>query len=857
MSGRFRSCSDYQRRVLSEAWELGVAGSVPSDPAEPWPPAGILWSRAVVPGTVAASLRESGRWSLDAPPRRFDAEEWWYRVRFSAAPAVAGERVILGFDGLATFAEVRLNGRPLIHSDNMFVEHRCDVSSALQADNELVIRFSSVDAFLNVRRGRPRWRTPMVQHQQLRWVRTSLLGRTPGWSPPAAPVGPWRPVWLERRRLLDLGEPHLEASVLDGSGRLSLSCAVSALGGATLKSAQLIAARAGRSFESTPSIHAGARGVQGELSIPNVELWWPHTHGEPALYEVSLRLRVDDAEGGERVMEMGLGSVGFRTLRLDREAGRFAFHVNGRELFARGASWTPLDCVSLNASGGDYRAAFERVRDAGMNMLRVPGPMVYENDEFLDLCDSTGILLWQDFMFANMDYPAEDAAFAASAQTEVRQQLSRLQARPALAMLCGNSEGAQQAAMSGAARACWSPAFFEVEIAKLAARACPDVPYCPSSTDGGAFPFQPGIGVTSYYGVGAYLRPLSDARRSEVRFASECLAFANVPEGETLELLAQDHALRCHHPRWKERVPRDLGAGWDFDDVRDHYLSLLYAVDPSVLRSTDHDRYLRLSRAASGEVMAATFAEWRRPQSACRGALVWFLGDLWPGAGWGVIDSNGQPKAAYYYLKRVLQPLALFISDEGSNGLMIHIVNDRPIGQRVRLQLQQFRCSRPVGGAVCRVLDLAAASALTLAATDLYEGFVDLSYAFRFGPAPFDVLQATLTCEQDGAELAEAFYFPQGLPHVAAADIGLTAEAAALAEGVFRLSIRCKDFAQSVHADVPGFIADDQYFHMAPNTTRSLILRRRAVPSASPGASLEGTVHALNAVAACRISRGA
>ena len=181
---------------------------------------------------------------------------------------------------------------------------------------------------------------------------------------------------------------------------------------------------------------------------------------------------------------------------------------------------------------------------------------------------------------------------------------------------------------------------------------CPEVPYVPSSTHGGAFPHQPSMGVSSYYGVGAYLRPLSDARRSALRFAAEALAFANVPEEPTLLSMAQGQAIRVHHPRWKQRVPRDLGAGWDFDDVRDHYLAQLFDLDPMRLRYADHERYLALSRVASGEVMAAAFSEWRRERSSCRGALVWFLRDLWPGAGWGLIDAQGLPKAAYYYLKR-------------------------------------------------------------------------------------------------------------------------------------------------------------------------------------------------------------
>ena len=167
-----------------------------------WPPpadgAGWFAVGAVMP--VAAALRACGRWSLQDTARRFDAQDWWYRLRFEAPEFDAGTPMVLGLDGLATLAQVWLNGQSLLESDNMFVAHACDVTPLLQLGvNELVMVFRAMDQQLGRRRARPRWRTPMVAHQQLRWFRSTLLGRTPGWSPPAAVVGPWRPVWLAQR----------------------------------------------------------------------------------------------------------------------------------------------------------------------------------------------------------------------------------------------------------------------------------------------------------------------------------------------------------------------------------------------------------------------------------------------------------------------------------------------------------------------------------------------------------------------------------------------------------------------------------------------------------------------------------
>ena len=842
MSGRVRACSSYWRQLLTDEWEMASADAGAQSP-------GLLarWLPASVPGTVAAGLRRLGQWSLDGPPRRFDGEQWWYRRRFSASPPATGDRLILGFDGLATLAEVWLNGTLLGRSANMFQAHEFDVTGLVGASNELIIRFAPLEEFLAVKRPRPRWRTPMVSHQQLRWVRTSLMGRTPGWSPPAPPLGPWRPVWLEHRSTLQLEDLRLGSTLKGQHGTLELAAGITLLANASVQSASVSVTRNGHCHSGALEIEPGRGLIRGRVEIAMVKPWWPHTHGEPALYEATLHLMIIAADGTPSQVNVDLGRIGFRTVNLERNGGDFALNINGTRIFCRGAVWTPLDCISLNASATEYRDAIEEVRTAGMNMLRVAGPFVYESDTFLDLCDSAGILLWQDFMFANMDYPAADQAFAANVAIEVAQALRRLQAHPSLSVLCGNSEVSQQAAMSGAAREQWAPALFETTLATQAREFCPDVPYCPSSTHGGDFPFSPNQGVTSYYGVGAYLQPLADARRSELKFASECLAFANIPEAETLAQ-ADGGALHYNQPRWKQRTPRDLGAGWDFDDVRDCYLEKLFRLDAASLRYGDQERYLRLSRATSGEVMSGAFAEWRRARSVCRGALVLFLRDLWPGAGWGIIDSNGLRKAAYYYLKRTLQDSAIFITDEGSNGLIVHLVNDAPQPAHGRLQIELYKLSQPVGRPVSRSLSLESRSIAEINPVELFEGFVDLSYTYRFGPPMYDVMRVAFQ-RGDGGRSIEAFHFPLGLPNTQG-DVGLAATARPVAGGV-EVSIETRGFAQAVHIEASGYVADDQYFHLAPRDQRIVKLTPRR-PSDASGA-FEGAVYALNDGAAHRI----
>ena len=785
---------------------------------------------------VAAALRTSGRWSLDDAARAFDANDWWYRVEFDSPAPEAGELVVLGFDGLATLARVWLNGSVILDSSNMFLAHECDVTDALRPTrNELLIRFGALEAQLAQRRKRPRWRVPMLQQPQLRWFRTTLLGRTPGWSPPAAVVGPWKDVWLERRAgAFGSADVRLDVSMEGTTG--VVRCRVDLPGAASpVEAAELQLERGGRRHTQPLVLAAGSGALTGELRVPDAELWWPHTHGEPALYAARVRTQLPS---GEEV-ELQLDRLGFRTVELDTSDG-FHVKVNGTPVFCRGACWTPLDAVTLRSSPEQCRTAIAQACEAGMNMLRVAGTGVYEEDHFYRACDELGVLVWQDFMFASMDYPVEDEAFVASVEAEATQQLRRLHAHPSLTVLCGNSEAEQQAAMWGAPREQWRSPLFEQLLPELCAAHAPRTPYWPSSAHGGSFPHQADAGTTSYYGVGAYLRPLDDARRSGLRFATECLAFANVPADSAIARMPGGLATRVHHPQWKARTPRDLGAGWDFEDVRDHYLQLLFGVDPQKLRYSNHDRYLALSRLVTGEVMAAAFSDWRRPASPCGGALVLFLRDLWAGAGWGVVDDAGKPKACWHHLRRVLQPLTALLTDEGGNGLHVHLLNERGQEARVEVELTAWQRGEVEVASGRKSLTLPARSGRTMPALDLLDHFMDLSYAYRFGPPPCDVVVVTLMDEQ-GKQIAQAFHFPAGMPIEPQADLGLAARVTRLDDRTYELTVSTQRLALGVHFDIPGFEAAHEHFHLAPGSEARVVLKGEG------GEAPNGTVHAINA----------
>lgn len=821
----------------------GPAADRPTVPSEL--PEDAPWEIAGDACTAGAHLRQQARLDPQCAAEHLDAADVWFEARFDrAAVAQAGEpeAARLTLPGLATLCEAWWNGDAICASSNMHVAQRVLLAGRWRDHNRLLLRFRAVEPELARRRPRPAWRTPMVRHQQLRWLRTTLLGRTPGWSPSAPPVGPWGGLCLRFDARLHVDDASIRTDWSEDAGHLRLAVPLAGSGAHTVRAVTATLQGHGQAWTwNLAQIDDGWRLEAHDLSV---QPWWPHTHGHPSLYRLTVTAH---AAGGEFEREHVLldTHLGFRRIVASTDEGRFGLLVNGVRVFCRGACWTPEDTLDPGRHV-QTDAVLNRLRDAGGNMVRLPGNMVYPDRGFYDACDSLGILIWHDLMFANMDYPTADADFLASAREEVRQLGRRLQGRPSVAVVCGNSEGSQQAAMWGADRERCTDPFFEHTLRDWIADVLPDVPYWPSSAWGGpAFPHQWNQGTTSYYGVGAYQRPLEDARRSDVSFATECLAFANVPEERTLDRMPGGPGLRVHQPEWKRRSPRDLGAGWDFDDIRDHYLRVVYGVDPASLRYSDHARYLALSRAVTGEVMASAYAEWRRAGSRCQGAIVWFLRDLWAGAGWGVLDDRGQPKACFHYLQRVWQPYTLLLTDEGGSGLYAHVVNDGPVNVRATVEVRAFRADGSLVEQGAQAIEVAAHDVIPVPLAASFDRFVDLNWAYRFGPPIAQLVMARLVDEQ-GVPVSTAFHFPEGQARLGVGDPGLTAQWRAVDESSVAVRVHSTRFAQTVHFEAPGFVAEDAYFHLEPGGERTVRLVRD--PHATRSAPFRGSVVALNAV---------
>ncbi|MEV1133874.1 glycoside hydrolase family 2 protein [Rhodococcus coprophilus] len=779
------------------------------------------WLPATVPGTAAGAVRDAD--GADAARRaQTDASDWWF-VTDVATTGIGPWR--LSFDGLATLSEVWVGPERVASSDSMFLPIDV-VLEDLAPTVRIALRFPSLDAALRTRRPRGRWRSSLISAQGLRWFRTTVLGRAPVFAGVPSPVGPWRPV----RLLGGAGHVVLSRRIRtavtgqDGAAEIEVAVAGPEISSAVVRMGEC---EARGEIVSMPD---GSRSVRARITVPAAELWWPHTHGRPAGYRVEL-----DLDG----TSLDLGSVGFRTVTAGYEDGGFSPRINGIDVFCRGIVWTPSDPIGLN-DAAQTRKVLEQCVDAGINMIRIPGTTLYERDDFYSDCAELGIMVWQDVMLATTD-PPDDEEFRASLEREMRTLTSRLAGNPALVVLSGGSETEQQPVMLGLPRPV-IPAIDEL-LPAVAAAELPDVVWVsssPSAPPGSeTLPIDVGSGVAHYFGVGGYRRPLSDVRAAGVRFAAECLAFSIPPGNDAIETEFGSIAAAGHHPKWKAAVPRDNGASWDFEDVRDHYVRTVFGVEPAAERWSDPERYLDLGRAAVCEAFTEVLQHWRRPDSGCRGALVLAAQDPVPGAGWGVLDHAGVPKAPWFVLRRVFSPVAVLLVDDGLDGLQIVAFNDDAGPLDATLHLRSHTPAGAVPTDVVVPLHLGAHDAKTLSWNVATAGFADVNHAYRFGTRTFDAISAQLV-DATGAVVAESVHLVGGAARPVERNVGLRGTARRSAAG-WSVTVETESAAQYVRLDVRGFEAADSWFHLPPGGSRTVELRASAghtVPS--------GRVAALN-----------
>lgn len=623
---------------------------------------GQKWLPATVPGCVHTDLRRAGAisdpfWGRNELDLQWIEErDWEYRAEFTVPAALLAEEVVeLAADGLDTLATVTLNGRVLGRTDNMFVAHRWNVKSRLRPGrNTLSIRFGSAAAYIRThRRGhQPReFNDPVGRCQVLRKQQCQFGW---DWGPRFVTAGIWRDLRLEAwsaNRLLSVRVTQDHGA--DGSVTLALAPEL---------------ARSERGVVCHYRLKLGdilvQEGTGDRLRIVHPQLWWPAGHGEQPLYTLAVEVR----RRAGPPLGTWVNRLGLRTIALDRHrdaAGEtFQFVVNGRPLFAKGANWIPAHSFVAGLTRADYARDLRAAAAAHMNMIRVWGGGIYESEEFYDLCDELGLLVWQDFMFACSIYPA-DAAFQRSVRTEAEQQIRRLRHRACLALWCGNNEIEQlnedllkQPKLHRNYRA-----LFERVLPRAVAQVDGVTAYWPSSAhrpDGDNGPAAgEKHGDTHFWDVWHARKPVKDYEKWRFRFVSEFgMQSYSSPETQATFCPAGDG--NVFGPEMENHQKNRGG-----NQVILDYVSRRYRFPRS------QADLIYLSQLNQAYCMQTGVEHYRRLMPHCMGALYWQLNDCWPVASWSSIEFTGRWRALHFVARRFFAPALASIHVPGDEEVTI------------------------------------------------------------------------------------------------------------------------------------------------------------------------------------------
>ena len=402
----------------------------------------LEWLPARVPGHVHLDLLAQG---IIADPyvglgelgaQWVDEQDFSYRLSFDFAPDPALPQRVLVFEGLDTVCTLWLNGQRIAEHDNMFLPLEVNVSGVLRTGaNELRLEFASA-----CRVGRERRSCylkseglddSVVRFDERAFVRKAQYMFGWDWGPRLVSAGIWRPVKLMEHsgRLIDVRvqQHHLP----DGSVEVWFESAVEGRGVAV------------HHLEG----HDGLVRDGERVRLLHPRLWWPAGAGVQELYRVTSWFVPELSRHSTDVDSVALDRkeqrIGLRTLDLSQQQDRFGqsfeFVVNGRPLWAVGANWICDSSFPSVVSRERVRAQLRRARDVNMNMIRVWGGGLYESDDFYDLCDELGLLVWQDFTYA-CSYVPDDEAAREVARTEASFHVRRLRNHASLALWCGNNE---------------------------------------------------------------------------------------------------------------------------------------------------------------------------------------------------------------------------------------------------------------------------------------------------------------------------------------------------------------------------------------------------------------------------------
>ena len=665
---------------LVGVWQFRQTGSVDWLPASV--PGGVhtdLLALGMIPDPFVGDNEVRVQWVAEA--------DWEYQLVFTSQAELLNQAQIeLVCDGLDTLAELSLNGEVLGKTENMFRQYRFELKPLLkEGQNTLAISFASPVRYCAERQAQE----PMVGVSQA-LEGGPHLRKAPcqfgwDWGPQLPPIGIWKDIRLEAWSEAKLEDVHLRQKHTAGKVTISTQMAATQSVAGTVVRLEVTSPDGSQVYEAETPLE-GTSGLL-EVEVDRPQLWWPNGYGAQPLYKVKVSLEKEAAVLDQRDYRLGL-----RTIDLIQEPDEwgesFKFAVNGVSIFAKGSNWIPTDSFPTRITRQKLEQLLGDAVLVHQNMLRVWGGGFYESEEFYDLCDQYGILVWQDFIFSCSMYPLGVPSFLENVHEEVVQNTRRLRHRASLALWCGNNEMEE-----GWVDWQWDKTnfgyleeaydrFFHHQLKEWCQKEDPDRPYWPSSPSSGT-PFQNPNGQergdAHYWQVWHGRQPFSAYRQQFPRFMSE-FGFQSLPPMRTVRSYADQPDLNMTSYIMERHQKNARGNELIVSQMLDQYRL------PKDFEALD---YLSMVLQANG--IRYGIEHWRRHSQRVSGTLYWQLNDCWPVASWSSIDFFGRWKALHYAARLFYAPVMLSIEDEGLTQ-KVFITNDtlQPVAGAVQIRVESL-----------------------------------------------------------------------------------------------------------------------------------------------------------------------
>lgn len=786
-----------------------------------------------VPSVIIADMYEEG---LIPHPYYSDVEpsllwipqrEWVYTLNFDADDNVIKEDVIeLVFEGLDTYADVWLNGEHLFYADNMFRTWTCDVEDILkEKDNNIKIKFYPFDKV----------RDSLIETYPLRFPEKYAVMRKAAyqngwdWAPRYMNMGIWQPVYLKAWTRSTMNSASIiTTAIQDDKADLCFETHIKAdkEHNVTLQ----VLHNDVKILENDVQLKKGDNNFSFPFEIANPNLWNPNELGEQNMYTFNVKMLDDENIIEEKDIKMGI-----RTIEMVEEPDSigtaFYFKVNGTPLYMKGANYIPEEMITSWMSREKTKKLLEQcVGDAHMNMLRIWGGGIYPPDYFYEICDSLGILVWQDFMFAGSTYPYSDE-YINNVRKEAEKQVIRYKNHPSLALWCGNNEISEGYYNWGWQNSMgWSDEeykemkdgydkLFEEMLDEVVKTNDKSRPYWPSSPKNGwGRAASLTEGDVHYWGVWWGELPYEIYREKVGRFNSE-FGYQSYPSMTTLKMI--DENLDFDNPVIQAHQKHARGEKLIMDHV------VRYFGEPS-----DFEDYVYLSQLSQAYGMDIAISAQRGSRPRSMGSLYWQLNDAWTSISWSSIDYYGNKKALHYKLSEIYAPILLGM-DETENGLYnLWISNDlqRDINGRVRILVEDMKGNQMF--AFSEVVDIKANSCYRLPES------IKINVSKK---RKSECFARIILMEEDTvlSERLHFFVYPKDLKLVKTE----LEPKVIFADGKYTLEFNSKVFVKDVFVsttEAGEFSAN--YFDILPNTTKVITF----VPENKEKNDLKFKVHTYN-----------